>query len=86
MQAINPDKPILIGEFASTEDGGDKSAWIREAFKVIRNDFPQIRGLVWFHIAKETDWRINSSDEALNAYSEAVADDYWLSEYPGMIP
>ena len=84
LQTINTDKPILIGEFASTEDGGDKSVWIRDAFNAIRYDFPQIRGLVWFHIAKETDWRINSSDEALNAFSEAVADDYWLSEYPGM--
>jgi beta-mannanase len=86
LQAINPDKPIIIGEFASTEEGGDKAAWIVDAFDSIQNDFPQIRALIWFHIAKETDWRINSSDAALQAYRQAVADDYWLSEYPGMAP
>lgn len=84
LQAINPEKPILIGEFASTEEGGDKAAWIRDAFAAIRTRYPQIRGLVWFHISKETDWRINSSDAALQAYREAVADPYWLDTWPGM--
>jgi hypothetical protein len=86
LQAINPDKPIMIGEFASTEDGGDKAAWILDAFEAIRDDYPQMRALIWFHIAKETDWRINSSETALQAYRQAVADDYWLAEYPGMLP
>jgi hypothetical protein len=86
LQKINSDKPIIIGEFSSTEDGGNKAAWIEDAFHQIRYAYPQIRGLIWFHIAKETDWRINSSDEALAAYRQAVADDYWLSEYPGMMP
>ena len=86
LQAINPSKPIIIGEFASTEEGGDKAAWIKQAFDDIRNKFPQIRAIIWFHITKETDWRINSSDASLKAYAEAVADDYWLSEWPGMLP
>lgn len=86
LQAINSEKPIIIGEFASTEEGGDKAAWIRDVFSAIRNKYPQIRAIIWFHIAKETDWRINSSEASLNAYREAVADDYWLSEWPGMVP
>ncbi len=86
LQKINDQKPIIIGEFSSTEEGGNKADWITDAFQSIRVNFPQIRGLIWFHIAKETDWRINSSDEALQAYKDAVADDDWLSEYPGMEP
>jgi hypothetical protein len=86
LSAINSDKPIIIGEFASTEDGGDKAAWITDTFFAIRHDYPQIRALIWFHIAKETDWRINSSDAALNAYRAAVSDDYWIDTYPGMMP
>lgn len=84
LQAINAQKPIIIGEFASTEEGGDKAAWITDAFQKIRTDYPQIRAIIWFHISKETDWRINSSDAALEAYRNAVADDYWLSEWPGI--
>jgi beta-mannanase len=86
LQAISPDKPIIIGEFSSTEEGGDKAAWITDAFSKIENDYPQIRAIIWFHIAKETDWRINSSDAALDAYRKAVSDDYWISEWPGMKP
>jgi beta-mannanase len=84
LQALNPEKPIMIGEFASTEDGGDKAAWIRDAYERIRHDYPQIRAAVWFHVDKETDWRINSSPQSLQAFREAVADDYWLEEWPGM--
>jgi hypothetical protein len=84
LQAINPEKPIIIGEFASTEEGGDKAAWIADTFSKIENDYPQIRAIIWFHIAKETDWRINSSEAALAAYRNAVAGDYWLAEWPGM--
>lgn len=86
LQAINAVKPIIIGEFASSENGGDKAIWIRETFLAIRNQFPQIRAIIWFHIAKETDWRINSSEAALEAYREAIVDDYWLAEWPGMSP
>lgn len=84
LQAINPEKPIIIGEFASTEEGGDKAAWISDTFQKIRADYPQIRAIIWFHISKETDWRIDSSDAALEAYRNAVADDYWLAKWLGI--
>jgi hypothetical protein len=84
LQALNPDKPIIVGEYASTEKGGDKAAWIRDAYERIRHHYPQIRAVVWFHINKETDWRITSSPESLQAFREAVADGYWLTEWPGM--
>jgi beta-mannanase len=86
LQAINAEKPIIIGEFSSTEDGGSKAEWITSAFSAIQHKYPQIRALIWFHIAKETDWRINSSEAALEAYRQAVAGDYWLEQYPGMLP
>lgn len=46
LQAINASKPILIGEFASTEEGGDKAAWISDAYGRIRSDYGQIRAVV----------------------------------------
>ena len=82
MQAINASKPILIGEYASTEEGGDKAEWILDAYDKIENEYPQIRAVVWFHIAKETDWRINSSPASLAAFATAVSDDYWLEQWP----
>jgi len=84
LQAINSSKPIVIGEFASTEEGGDKATWILDAYESIREDYPQIRAAVWFHISKETNWRIDSSTESLEAFRQAVSDDYWLEHWPGM--
>jgi beta-mannanase len=85
LQAINSDKPIIIGEFASTEEGGDKADWIIDTFTKIEKDYPQIRAIIWFHTSKETDWRINSSDAALEAYRKSVAGDYWLSQWPDLV-
>jgi len=86
LQAISKDKPIIIGEFASTEDGGDKAAWVADAFEKLEQDYPQIKAIIWFHIAKETDWRIDSSPESLAAFKAALGDNaYWLSTWPGMI-
>lgn len=66
------DKPILIMETASAEVGGDKGAWIRDMFAKLSSDYPRIVGITWFHMNKETDWRINSSNNAKNAFVESA--------------
>ncbi len=68
-------KKILIMETASTEDGGNKADWIKEMFKELGN-FPQIQGITWFNINKETDWRINSSNSSKDAFSQSVQGDF----------
>ena len=54
-------KPILIGEMASAEAGGDKGKWIDDIIPTLSTKFPLIKGIVWFDINKEADWRISSS-------------------------
>ena len=62
-------RPVLITEVASAEAGGSKAAWIEETFlHVIPQQFPRVRGVIWFHADKETDWRLNSSASAHEAY------------------
>lgn len=71
--AIKPfNKPIFIGEWASTEIGGDKAKWITDSFNTIKNSYDKIFAVIWFSENKETDWRINSSTAALNSYKNAV--------------
>jgi hypothetical protein len=65
------DRPLAITETASAEQGGDKSAWIRELFEFVASE--DIRVLVWFQYAKETDWRIESSPAAAGAFREQAA-------------
>jgi len=70
-------KPIMIGEMASAESGGDKGAWIDAIIPTLKDEFPMIKGLVWFDIDKETDWRISSSPEAEAAYVRLANDPYF---------
>jgi mannan endo-1,4-beta-mannosidase len=43
-------KPIMIGEFASSEIGGNKADWITTAFlDDIPNKYPRIRAVAWFN-------------------------------------
>jgi hypothetical protein len=44
------DKPIMIGEVGSSEVGGDKAAWITEAFlEELPLNYPRIRAVAWFN-------------------------------------
>jgi Glycosyl hydrolase family 26 len=70
-------KPVVVAETASAEEGGDKAAWITSAFlSELPEQFPNIRSVVWFNVLKETDWRIDSSLESLRAFVTAANNDY----------
>lgn len=65
-------RPMLIGETASTERGGNKAGWITHAFRRDMSQFPRIRAVVWFNHRKETNWQVDSSATALQAYRQIV--------------
>ena len=71
-------KPLMLGEFASAEQGGSKPNWITDAFSKIKTDYPRIKLLCWFNINKERDWRINSSASSEAAYRQAIGDSYFV--------
>jgi len=62
-------KNIWIAETSSVETGGDKAAWITNAFSSLKTTFPRITNFMWFH---STTWAVNTSTNALNAYKTAV--------------
>lgn len=70
-------KPIMIGEMASAESGGDKAAWISQIVPTLQQEFPLFRGLIWFDVDKETDWRISSSSESEAAFKAMSLDPYF---------
>lgn len=69
-----PSKPIMVAEFASAEQGGDKAAWIKEVPAYLKTSMRDIDLIVWFDVKKETDWRINSSEKALAAFKAIMKD------------
>ncbi|HTT63883.1 MAG TPA: glycosyl hydrolase [Bryobacteraceae bacterium] len=70
-------KPILIGETASCPAGGDKAKWIDAIIPTLQRSFPLIKGVVWFDINKECDWRISSSPEAERSFIRMMNDPYF---------
>lgn len=69
-------KPIFIGEMASDEVGGAKADWIGGIVGTLKNQYPLIKGFVWFDIEKERHWPIDSSTASLDAYKRMAADPY----------
>ena len=71
------DKSIMIAETGSTEEGGDKVAWVKDAFATqLPYQFPDVRAVIWFNRDKETDWRVDSSVASLAAFREVLANPY----------
>lgn len=72
LRALAPGRPILIAETASSEAGGSKATWNTDLVSYLSAQ-PDVMGFVWFHIQKEADWRINSSDASAAAFKSALA-------------
>ncbi|MTD54050.1 glycoside hydrolase family 26 protein [Amycolatopsis pithecellobii] len=70
-------KPVIIGEMASDEVGGDKAQWIDDVVPTLKSDFPLIKAVVWFDVDKERHWQINSSAASLTAYARMAKDPYF---------
>jgi hypothetical protein len=80
-------KPVMITETASTEQGGSKPEWIRKGFlSELPQKFPRINTVVWFDVAKETDWRVNSSQSSLEAFREVANSSLYGGSTPYTAP
>lgn len=89
-------KPLMVAETASSEAlpqqaalGDTKAKWIADALgDAIPNKFPRIRAVVWFNENKRDvekggyDWRVQSSADALRAFSAAVSSSFYRSHWP----
>jgi beta-mannanase len=70
--ALAPGKPIELSEVASSEQGGSKATWITELFNTL-NQYPRIISVVWFNVDKGSNWKIQSSAAAEQAFAAGVA-------------
>ncbi|UQU66901.1 hypothetical protein COUCH_11780 [Couchioplanes caeruleus] len=72
-RAIAPHRPVMIGEFASTEDGGDKAQWLANMDATLRSGaYPDLKLLTYFDLTKEEPWSPGSSPAALAAFTSWV--------------
>jgi hypothetical protein len=79
IQRVAPNKPMLVGEVGSVENANDddaKANWINSLFVELPNDFPAIRGLLWYENLGDDgeDWPIESSQRSIGAFASDIAD------------
>lgn len=71
------DKTLMISEFASAEQGGNKADWIKATYKSIQS-MERLKAAVWFDQKKEADWRIDSTAASRSAYAAAISENYFI--------
>lgn len=82
-----PTKPIMIAETGSTEENElpsqSKGLWVRNMLDSLKWLKP-VKAIVWFNSFKETDWRMESSEESLEAFQEILDDEYFVDGAVGL--
>ena len=80
----------MIAETSSSEDGGSKADWIRDAFQTqLPTRYPNVKAVVWFNWNDNDptlDWPIESSQASIDAFQQTVGQsNYYLANIFGTI-
>ena len=71
--SLAPSKPLMVGEVASSEDGGSKAAWIKDMLARIPTEYTKIRALLYFDkYDSSMDWPLETSTSATTAFAEGI--------------
>jgi len=84
LRAKFPSKPMMIAEIATSERGGSKANWFRDAFSVqIPRNMPAVKAVVyWNKRDEEMDWPIETSPAAQAAFADVIGSpDYAANRY-----
>ncbi len=77
-------KPMMIAETGCSEKGGNKAAWITDAYSVaLPEHFSGIKAVVWSELVTQEDWRIESSPAALKAFAKEMQSPLYASNSYG---
>jgi hypothetical protein len=86
---LAPNKPIMIGEIATSQTGGDPGAWVNDALsQQLPNNFPQVKALIWFNWNggdSSLSWPIESSPATQRAFGAGIRSDYFASNQFGSL-
>jgi len=77
LTALAPNKPLMIAEVNTTDQGGDKGAWYTDMLtKQIPYNFSKISAVVIFNEDRSkqehVNWRVDVTPDALRAFRSAV--------------
>ena len=64
----------MLGELASSPNGGHKAQWIRDMLNKIPRKYPKVRGFIWLNgFDRGINWPIETSKTATAAFSRGIA-------------
>jgi Glycosyl hydrolase family 26 len=73
VEGIAPSKPMVLAEVGSSEHGGSKAEWIRDALARVPAEYRQVRAFLWFDKFDDNmDWPIETSADATQAFAEQI--------------
>lgn len=86
---LAPSKPLMIGETATSRNGGDPGAWVSDALtQQLPTAFPQVKALVWFNWNAgdpNLTWPIESTRATQSAFGAGIRSDYYSSNQYGSL-
>jgi hypothetical protein len=90
LTSLFPDKPLMLAEWGVGEypEKGDKAAWYREALFKLSTKYVLFRIAIIYHERWQnhdgtwSDLRIDSSNDALNAYRQGIGSSYFVGKSP----
>jgi hypothetical protein len=74
---LAPDKPMMISEVNTTDQGGNKAAWYQDMFiNQLPYNFPKIKAIVIYDEDRSkqegVNWKVNANEQSLNAFKAGV--------------
>jgi hypothetical protein len=76
---IAPRKPLMLGEFATTPNGGSKGLWIRKMFESLPLKYPRIRALIYFNeVDRGVDWPLETHAAATWQFAKGISKGRYL--------
>lgn len=80
--ALQWEKPIMISELATADQGGDKAAWLRDCFTSLETKYPLVRAVLLFEVTSDREWpsinwSVAASEESLAAFKAATDDPHF---------
>jgi hypothetical protein len=66
---IAPSKPVMVGEFGSSAQGGSRPAWLSQMLNEIPTNYPDIHAVVLFD---NDQWELEDDAASLSAFSAGI--------------
>jgi hypothetical protein len=86
VKKVAPRKPMMLGEFGTSPNGGHKALWMRNMLHVIPKKYPRIRALVYLDgFDRGIDWPIESSPAATTKFARGIGSPLFVAnDYGGL--